>query len=300
MQKYYKYKTKYLILKGKQIGGSLISILNKEYVSFNDIKNMITNKISSGSEGTIYKISYNDKIYAMKISNINKNDIENSLASPHWREIFFARYMDHKYPNQFMKLYASKIIQCRKNYTIIDINNIYPRSLRKMYHDRITSGYCSIKIYNFIDYTLTDIIGQLDLMQIYSGIVQLAYIIYLIRKEKFIHNDFGPNNVGIKKTSKTYINIHNYRIPTYGYVYVALDYGKILHHNFILSKNEKKELDADRTDTYSIQFILDHNSYLESDIRNKIDIPQDDVNYILNNIDNPLSIIEHLCKKYFE
>jgi hypothetical protein len=66
-------------------------------------------KISSGSEGTVYRVKYNDKIYALKISNILKKHTKKNLKTPFGREIYFAKHMHKIYPLHFMKLYYYKI-----------------------------------------------------------------------------------------------------------------------------------------------------------------------------------------------
>ena len=73
------------------------------------------------------------------------------------------------------------------------------------------------------------------------------YIVYLINKNGYFHNDFHPGNIGFVKTNKKTINILGHKIPTHGYLIKAIDFGLVLHDKFPMSKSwrEKYENDND-------------------------------------------------------
>ena len=72
-------------------------------------------------------------------------------------------------------------------------------------------------------------------------LAQVALIIKILEKNKFVHGDFHIGNIGYIKTNKKTIKILNYSIPTFGYIYKAIDYGAVLHKSFILTKNDKQK-----------------------------------------------------------
>jgi hypothetical protein len=226
-------------------------------------KIQIVNKIACGSEGSVYEIIYKKKKRAMKITHIKKSDNVNNTSSIHWREINFSNKMYKKYPNHFMKLhyYATKEAD-GINYTCMNLEDLYPVAIRKKYLKLIYNGDLSIKIYDFIDYNLEQIINKLTKKQIISGIIQIAYIVYLLRKNNFINIDMGPQNIGIVATTDKYIKIMGKLIPTFGFRYVLIDYGKILNPNYVLSSNEKKLINDNKKykfDMFSIKYMLTNN-----------------------------------------
>jgi hypothetical protein len=264
-------------------------------------KYTVISKISIGSEGTVYKVIKNNKYYAMKISHILKIDIPKSLESIHWREIDFANNLNKKHPDHFMKLYDYDIINnCNKKYFTMDVENINPIEVRNSYINLLNSGYCSRKIYNYVQYDLNNHIEKLNLNQIYSGIIQVAFIIFLIRQSGYYHNDLGPNNIGINKTNKKYLNILGHKIPTFGYIFIALDYGKVFHDKFILRKKEKNLaiLNHFRTifNTYSIKFLLLHDFDTRYKLSSYTDCYDSDIIYKNFNNHDIKKIIEMYTK----
>jgi hypothetical protein len=204
-----------------------------------NMKYEIIKKIKSGGQGSIYKIKYKHKMYALKIEKVLETEIKKNYASVYWREIEFAKTMNNKYPDLFMTLYDYDIIQdCNfkldNPYNIEQINNMNK------------SVFCSRKIYEYIDVTLDKIINKLKLRELYSIIIQLSYIIYTMNKNGYTHNDLHIYNIGVIKTSKKYITIFGYKIPTYGRIIKLLDYGSVLHKKYKLSKSELIGIDESK------------------------------------------------------
>jgi hypothetical protein len=175
----------------------------------------------------------------------------------------------------------------------MNIDDLKPyKNIQKKYIDLLNSGYCLMLLYTYVDFTLEQKIEELSTEQLYSCIIQIVYIICIIRKEGFIHYDFGPSNVGLRKTTKKYIEILGNKISTFGYICVALDYGKIYSEKFIYTPEEEKEhenMDAQPTDTFSLRFI----SFQEKKLH------KNDIEFLNNNIDsNSLgNIIEFFGRK---
>jgi hypothetical protein len=92
------------------------------------------------------------------------------------------------------------------------------------------------------------------------------------------------------KTRKKYINIFGYKIPTYNYIIVALDYGKMLSDKFIYTNTEKKEINEmkkySNIGVFSIEFILYEKNMSDTYKR-----------FIKNNIHAPRKVIDFLYPK---
>ena len=256
----------------------------------------IVKKIKSGGQGSVYKIKYKNTIYALKIEKILENEIKKNYKSIYWREIEFAKTMATKYPDFFMKLYNYDMItDC--NFTLDNPCNI-PRidNMNK-------SIYCSRKIYEYIGITLDKILDKLKLHELYSVIIQLSYIIYIMNKNGYTHNDLHIYNIGVKKTSKKYITIFDSKIPTYGKIIKLLDYGSVLHKKYILGNSyligikESKILSDNKTKEIrrilDIVFELSFYSNISTNFWEKYNYNTDLQNFINS---NDLILVNNLVK----
>ena len=201
----------------------------------------IIKEIGYGYLGTVYLVEdkYNNK-YAMKIEKMFEIEINKSLKYRLWREIEFSNKMYKKYPCHFMKIYdyyidkkCNYILDLNKNGLKLELLNNFEK---KYYQDLFNSLYCSIKIYTLVDITLKDLYEQnkLNDNEIYDLFIQLLYVIYLCKKNKYIHTDLNMGNIGLIKTSNKNINIFNKKVNTHGYIIVLLDYGNIINKKYIL------------------------------------------------------------------
>jgi serine/threonine protein kinase len=190
----------------------------------------IIKKISSGGQGIVYLVKYKNKLYAMKIEKILESDIKKSLKSSFWREIDFTTNLCSKNQSFFMKLYNYDIIN---NYNF-SLNNPYNSDYLKNLNKSL---YCTRKIYEYIDTTLDKIINKLKIYEFYSILIQIAYIIYLMQKKGYMHNNLHAGNIGINKTKKKYIIIFNKKLPTYNRIVKLIDYGTIYHNKYIFNSN---------------------------------------------------------------
>jgi hypothetical protein len=62
--------------------------------------------------------------------------------------------------------------------------------------------------------------------------LQIAKIMLLLYKGGYSHNDLHPGNIMINKTTIKYFSLNGKKIPTYGYLLSAIDYGEVLHKKF--------------------------------------------------------------------
>jgi len=223
-----------------------------------NIKN--TNKfLGKGMNGSVYlvKDSKNNN-YALKIQQIMPKDLKKDFSSLMWREIDFATNMAKKYPDHFMQLYDYKFDEkCNYQHSLEGFNfkiNDLPKAQQTYYKKLFASPYCSIKLWSVVDTTLHNLLNTWKTFNAeiyYDFIIQMMYIIYLMNKEGYIHNDFHQKNIGLKKTTKKYIKIFNKNVPTHGYLVQAIDFEQNLHKKFKLKTSDKNKL-ANKNDVFTI------------------------------------------------
>jgi len=171
----------------------------------------------------------------MKVEHILKKDINESTSIPIWREIEFANFMGSKYPMHFLTLYDHDIINdctLKQQYPKVLMENM-PDDL-KLLND---SPYCSRKLYSLVNTTLDKVINELNTQQMYSIIIQMLHIYYLMNKHGYAHNDSHLANVGLIKTKDRTINILQKTIHLYGYQVVLIDYGFVMNKKYELGSN---------------------------------------------------------------
>ena len=210
-------------------------------ININDI--IIGKKIGEGFIGTIYLATHKNKKYALKIEHILEKNIKKSLKSQVWRENEFANTLGKKYPDQFMILYDYKITDSCKHIQKIPNANL-SKKVKQHLQELAESEYCIMRLYSYVDTTLENIITKLSLKQRFSMIIQVSYIVYLMQKHGYKHTDFHYGNIGVKYTHKSSVKILDKKIPTFGYIYCAIDYGLVLNKKYKLSKDEKYRFDT--------------------------------------------------------
>jgi len=232
--------------------------------------------------GTVYLVEdlLTKNKYSMKIEQVFKKDIKESLKSPLWREIEFSDTMTSKYPNQFMKIIKYENKKCDYKHNLSDerIKSLHKNQIR--YYDKLSkSMYCSIKIMSIVDDILHNIIYKLNDKKIILDLyIQVIYISYLINKEGYFHRDLHPKNIGVIYTKDKFISIFNKNILTHGYLLQAIDYGLVIHNKYILEKWEHKALKYDNDIYQNIYKII-----LKIMLKNLIDkYPDKNINEIVN------------------
>jgi len=169
-----------------------------------------------------------------------KKDITNTKTSNVYNEIHFAKKMGDSYPDQFLKLYAYDFVENCQHVQKYDkdIKNFNPK-IQKIITNLNKSKWCVRKIYSLVGTSLHHLLPKLNQSQIYSAIIQILYIIHLMYSNGYAHCDFHVGNVGVVKTTRKYITIFNHQIPTYGYIYKAIDYGSVIY-----KKNSKHKFET--------------------------------------------------------
>lgn len=216
-------------------------------------------EIGKGVYGTIYLVKNKGKKYALKIEKIlEKNSKIKTSISPYWREIKFVEKMSKKYTDHFLQIKKHKLVKNCKHSQYS--KNTQLKNIHKKYHKLVKSSYCVYKLYSYCDTTLANLIFYKEIYKeqnkYYSLILQVFYILYLLNKHGYQHNDLHLWNIGVKYTNKKEIKIFGKKIPTYGYLVQLIDYGKIMHKN---DKKNKKDTKLWKTTNDLLSFI----SYLK-------------------------------------
>lgn len=120
---------------------------------------------------------------------------------------------------------------------------------------------------------------NLSVKMVYSFILQIYKIIIILYDGKYSHNDLQTKNIMINKTNKqnfaiandNFPGIINKKIPLLNLQLSAIDYGEVMHKEFIfkgfLSKNRKEWLFQELF--YSvINIIFNHDKYINDYIKN--------------------------------
>lgn len=203
----------------------------------------IIEEIGKGLYGTTYEVEYNNKRFALKKQKILEKDKKKNLSSSIWRELEFYKWvekLDKRDKIFFMRLYDNFLEDnCKLNQVINIKANSELRELDK-------SKYCINLILDLKDGTLNKI--KLYEEQKMSLMIQILYIIYLLRKDNWMHRDIHPGNIAYTKVDRNTqldikINNSKYKINTYGYIFSLIDYGSCLNKKYIKNDKEKREFD---------------------------------------------------------
>lgn len=210
-------------------------------MNFNNVK--IIKKLGTGMFGTTYLCNYENKKYALKIEHILEENKKKDFNNQMWREIDLYKYIDtmpKKDQIFFTRLHAYEIYDnCTHKQirpfpiNMDDIKNEFAQKLKKLDN----STWC---VKYLLDYKGKTNLGdfliknsdKLKIEQVYSIVCQIIYIIMLLHKKGYSHNDLHPKNIMITKTDKKYFTMNNIRIPFNGYLISSIDYGEVLNSKF--------------------------------------------------------------------
>ncbi len=199
----------------------------------------IIEKIGNGMLGDVYKCSINNNFYALKIEKIEHNNLEYNLASQEWREIDFSESFANNYPEQFVTLCNHDIVNddTKRDYNY-NKHKLSKKIIKKL-KNKSKSKYSIRRLYSLIDDNLKNVIDTLTKKQLYSVIVQVTYICYLMQSNGYSHNDLHTKNIGVSFVDKNKcIKISNKQILSHGIQIRALDFGISMHEKYELSNTE--------------------------------------------------------------
>ena len=209
-------------------------------IDFDKVK--IIKKLGFGIIGTTYLITYNNKKYALKIQNILEEEKNKNFNNELWRELDLYKYINKLKSEEklfFNELHDYKIFnncnhkQKERPFPVDfnDIHNEFAQRLKKL----DSSTWCLKYLLDYKgDMTLDTFLLKhtLNPKLIYSLMIQICNITYILDKGGYSHNDLHENNIMVNKTNKKYFIFMNKKIPYEGYQLSVIDYGEVLHKKF--------------------------------------------------------------------
>lgn len=262
-------------------------------------------EIGKGMLGTVYLATDNkNNKYAIKIEQILEKDIKKSYKSSVWREVEFVNKMSKLYPNHFMKLYDHRIednCKHKQSWKSLDIKLAdIPLKYREKYKKLQKSKYCSVKLYSYVDTTLDKVMWSnehFNYNMYYDLFIQVIYVIFLMNKHGYLHNDLHSKNIGVVYTNKKFVNIFGHKIPTHGMFIQAIDYGFVLHKKYDLTAREKVKLENEM-DLFPVinSLVISYGSFWDNYKKYLKDIDNKTASLKLNKNDKDMlfPFIEHL------
>jgi serine/threonine protein kinase len=159
------------------------------------------------------------------------------LESKVHRNLKFDQDIASIYPHMFLNIISYDIKEnCQEHKTEKQKN------MEKKYNE-IKSSKCLRILYKLIDGSLTsEMQNKMTDKEIKSMIIQLIYAILLLHSKGYVHCDINRKNIGFyytnEKEMEVIINNNKYIIPIYSKKFILIDYGNVLHPDFIMSKYE--------------------------------------------------------------
>ena len=204
--------------------------------------------ISYGLMGTTYKVinkSTNNESddVIMKVERFIPNN------QSWYLENAFAFEMGSLYPQHFTQLYdyitTSKCDHIQQQPQSLD--NIRSKYIKES-NELAKSNWCIYRMYAKIDTTLKKMSDEkynypTKLLSTYSMLAQMFYIIERMQYHGWLHDDIHEDNIGVKYTDETHIELGDVVIPTFGKRYYVIDYGTVKHKIFSNPKPNPKSND---------------------------------------------------------
>ncbi len=204
----------------------------------------VVKELGSGYAGTVYLVVKQGKYYALKIEKVLEEEFTKNYKYLGWREIDFANQVASRYPNQFIELVDYDFISdCKHVQKTLKPIEQFSDKIKDLILRVRASEFCFRRIYTLVDNSVDHIIRNLKKHQIYSIFIQILYIVYLIHLKGYVHGDLQLRNIGIIKTDKKDIIIFGKKIPCFGYICKAIDYGSVLHKKYNLDMDKIKMYD---------------------------------------------------------
>jgi hypothetical protein len=169
---------------------------------------------------------------AIKYSKIDEETYEeikqnNNIIYKFWEKLNLL------YPDLFLTLYDFWTDDAQYIIDFDDKDLSWANDDFKKYKNKIwNSKYTVIECMSCIDTTFTPLLDNIDLKIYYNCFIQLAYQITILDFHDLVHIDLHLENVGIKYTNPTKINICFNKINNYGYKVQLIDYESIIHKSW--------------------------------------------------------------------
>lgn len=206
-------------------------------INFADVK--IIKNLGAGMFGTTYLVEYKNKEYAMKIQHILPKDRKKDFKNELWRELDLYEYINtlsKKDQAFFTKLYQYEIYNnCdhiqKRPFKVNEDNKVFAKKLKKLDESDWCVRYLlqykgDMTLYNFLNK------NKLSQKQIYSFMLQICKMIYLLKLAGYSHNDLHSSNIMINKTNEKTFTFYGHKIPYEGYQLSAIDYGEVLNEKY--------------------------------------------------------------------
>jgi len=135
------------------------------------------------------------------------------------------------------------------------------------------------KLDDTLENLLSDNINEININLILSCIFQISFALtYLQKHFQFTHNDLHINNIMYIKTKKEFLyykfNNTYYKIPTYGYLFKIIDFGRAIftfHNKLFFNDNFEKygEAEGQYTSPFDNLLFNNHNPHIKGGQKNK-------------------------------
>lgn len=208
-----------------------------------DVK--IIGELGNGMYANVYlcKSDEDQQQYALKVEKISSKNKKYDLTVQEWREIEFSQGFANNFPNHFVTLCDYDVKKEEdddegKGKQYLLNKKKYSRSTKQKFNKKNKSKYCIRRLYTLVDDTLKNVIDNLSCRQVYTTIVQVTYICFLMQIHEYTHNDLHLKNIGVIKTTAEYVNILDKKVKSYGIHIKALDFGIAFHKKYNLTSDE--------------------------------------------------------------
>lgn len=191
-----------------------------------DLIKVKTKILGIGYTAIVYLgIDKNNKKFAIRYRKIKDINEYNLIKEKKYQPYKLISKLNKKYPNLFITLYDYKIVDNIK----IDFEKLLEFRYSKEYMKEVikngrklwNSPFTSIECYSLVDLTLSEI--KLNKKIFYNCFIQLANIIYILKKNQLAHYDLHKSNIGLINVDNKFLSILNHKVNNYGYQIQLLD-----------------------------------------------------------------------------
>lgn len=206
--------------------------------------------LGQGSIGRVYSVVRKRQPLAMKVEYILPDSVENGGQLDN--EVIFATTVASRFPDKFMQMLDFDIVpNCKES--LKPVPKHLPKGMQKRLARARKGKVCALKLYSLVHTTLSNVmpfIRRWSMPHRYSVLLQLIDILRIMDKTGWVHGDFHPGNIGIKRTwSKRLVTIGDTKrqVKTYGTLVQSIDYGDALNRR-TLRKNRPFQGDIKETE----------------------------------------------------